>query len=114
MAAKQIKSGAAYDQMVKIIEAQGKKTLHPKPSRLTKKVKAEKSGKVTYVNNKMVARIARVAGAPKSAGSGLWLDKKLGDRVKKGDALFTIYSDSKASLNNAAKFAKQDKPYTIK
>ena len=114
LAKKQLDSGAAYDQMVKIIEAQGKKTLQPEVAKLKKAIPAEKSGKVSYVNNKMVARIARMAGAPKSAGAGLWLDKKLGDRVKKGDILYTIYSDSRESLNTAAKFAKQDNPYHIR
>ncbi|MBT5016537.1 thymidine phosphorylase family protein [Candidatus Peregrinibacteria bacterium] len=114
LAAKQLDSGAAYDQMLKIIKAQGQKTLNPKVGRLKKDFKAEKSGVVSHVNNKMVARVARIAGAPKSPGSGLWLEKKLGDKVKKGDVLFTIYSDSAETLKTALKFALKDKPYTIK
>lgn len=112
MARVQLDSGAAYEQMIKIIEAQGKKTLRPKVGKLKRTIKAKKSGKITYINNKLISRIARVAGAPKSAGSGLWLDKKLGDKVKRGDVLYTIYSDSKERINNAAKFAKEN-PYHI-
>ncbi len=114
LAQKQINSGAAYKKMIEIIEAQGKKTLTPKVGRLKKDVKADKNGKVSHVNNKMVARVARMAGAPKSAGSGLWLEKKLGDKVKKGDVLFTIYSDSRETMKTALEFAIKDKPYTIK
>lgn len=114
LAQQQLDSGAAYEQMVKIIEAQGKKTLNPKVGHLKKTILADKNGKVSYVNNKMIATIARMAGAPKSPGAGLWLEKKLGDKVKKGDVLFTIYSDSPETMKIALKFAIQDNPYLIK
>ena len=104
MAKEQLESGAAYRQMVKIIEAQGKKTLYPKLSKLKHAVKALKSGSVKYINNALIARIARVAGAPKNAGAGMWLDKKLGDKVKKGEVLYTVYADGQEALERALTF----------
>ncbi len=94
-------SGKAAAQMQRIIAAQGKKRIGPKKGRYTYAVTAQKNGRVTAIHNKTISHIARLAGAPEDHGAGLWLKKKIDDRVKKGDALFTIYAENKVRLEEA-------------
>lgn len=98
-------SGAACKKMNEIIDAQGRKKMPP-PGKLTSKVLAEKSGKIVGVDNKKISRVARVAGAPKNAGAGIFMEKNLGDTVKKGNTLFVIHAENQVRLNNAIEEAK--------
>lgn len=92
-----LESKEAYKQMQRIIKAQGRKKMK-KVGKNKYIYKAEKNGKVCSIKNKLIASIARVAGAPKSAGSGVYVHKKIGDKVKKGDPLFTVYAENKSRL----------------
>ncbi|MFC1810192.1 thymidine phosphorylase [Patescibacteria group bacterium] len=106
-----LKSGKAYDQFMKIVKAQGAKKL-PKIGEFKYHVKAGKNGKVTAIKNKLIATIARQAGAPLDSGAGVYIHKKIGDKVKKGDKLFTIYAENE----NRVKYCKKlplTKAYTI-
>lgn len=108
-----ITSGKANRKLREIIEAQGG---HPriKPDDIpvgehTVKIKSNKSGKVLWINNLYIKRIARTAGAPKDKGSGIMLHKKLGDKVKKGDILFELYAEKKNKLKDALKLIEETK-----
>jgi len=113
MAKELLESGAAWKKMQEIIKEQGEKKI-PKLSSIFIDIKAEKSGKVIEIHNKKISRVCRVAGAPKDIQGGVYLYKKTGDKVKKGEILFRIYSSSKQLLDYASKFAKEDSAYTIK
>ena len=112
-----LKSGKAYKKMQQIIEAQGgNPKVRPSDLPIGKKkvdIIASKSGKVLWVKNGEVATIAREAGAPKDKWAGMFLYKKVGDKVKKGEKIFTIYSDNTHKLNSALKLAKQYEPTVI-
>lgn len=99
MAEKILKSGKAYEQMMKMIKAQGqvKKTL--KPGKLSKTIRAGKTGKVVGIDNKVMSHIARCAGAPKDPEAGMFLFKKIGDKVNKGEPLYTIYANLQERLD---------------
>jgi len=101
-----LESGDAYKQMQRIIQAQGRKHAK-KPGKHQMSVMAEKNGKVQLINNKLIANIARAAGAPKDVGAGVYIHKKIGDKVKKGDKLFTVYSENKVRFDDVKKL-----PYT--
>lgn len=111
LATKLIESGAALKKMNEIIDAQGRKKMPPL-GKLTYLVVAEKSGKITGVDNKLISHVARVAGAPKNPGAGIAIEKNLGDKVKKGDLLYTIYAENKQRLSNAI-IESKTKVYTI-
>jgi len=76
-------------------------------------VKSEKDGKVLWVKNSEIVIIARRAGAPLDAGAGIHLNVKLGDRVKKGETLFTIFSNNYNRLEEALKLAEELKPLVV-
>ena len=98
--------------MQAIIDAQGHNKEQVRPGKFSYDVIAPKSGTITKINNKLISRIARVAGAPDDKNAGLFIHKKLDDKVKKGQTLFTVYSDQKERLSQV-----QDQqipnPYTI-
>ena len=106
-------SGRAWERMQAIIEAQGKNPDPPQPARHTRDVVAERSGVVKAIDNLLIARTARLAGAPLDKGAGLYLHRKVGERVKKGEPLFTIYAEYPADFQFANDFADSHPAYTI-
>lgn len=108
-----LENGEALQMMKDIIKAQGK-VKKPFLGKYNHIVKSSKSGKVKRIDNKRIARIARISGAPKDKGAGILLNKKIGDVVKRGEILYTIYSHSDEKLAFAVEFMKNHNPYTFK
>ncbi len=110
IAEKQIDSGAALKKFKEIVEAQeGDPDINPEDiplGRLCETVYAPSDGRVTNISNKVVASAARTAGAPFDKGAGVYLHVDVGDEVKKGDPLFTVYSNSKKRLKCALERAE--------
>lgn len=98
-----LESGAAYEKMREIIREQGgDPDISSDDIEIGKHsytVRAMKSGKVSEINNRFVAKIARIAGAPIDKGAGLYLNVRKGDRINKGDKLLTVYSASAKKLD---------------
>ncbi|MFH1332604.1 MAG: thymidine phosphorylase, partial [archaeon] len=103
-----IESGAAYQKMLDIIQAQGgsRNIKLPKPKYFTQ-IKSNKKGTVTRIDNQVIAKIARVAGAPKDKAAGLYLRVHNGTKIRQGKELFTIYAENKKRLDYAKKFAEK-------
>jgi len=91
-------SGRAHTKMMEIVDAQkGDPTilsskLHPGPK--AKEIKSEKSGEVTHINSHNVSIIAKVLGAPQDRNAGLFLRKRVGDKVANGEVLYDMYSET--------------------
>ncbi len=118
MAKEILASGKAYEMFKRIIEAMGSKNPNIKPEEIpvgTHKVevRAPMEGYVTGVYNRPITTIARVAGAPIDKGAGVKLYVKRGHKVKKGDILMEIYSNSETRLEEALKLVNKLKPITI-
>jgi AMP phosphorylase len=106
MAEKILESGKAFQKFREIIEAQSGRVpsieeINSRLGKFKKEIKAEKDFKIREIDNKKINLIAHIAGSPMDKGSGLYLSAKLGNKIKKGDKLLTIYSDSNIRLNNA-------------
>jgi AMP phosphorylase len=97
IALKLLNSGKAENKLREIIQAQGgDESVKPDDISLGNKranVTADKNGRVLWISNEDVARIAREAGAPKDRGAGIVLSVKLGDRVKKDQVMFEIFAE---------------------
>lgn len=102
-----LKSGKAYERMKQIIEIQGgDPNILPEDIELgpyKKEFKATKEGHITEVDNAIINQIAKAAGCPNSKSSGVEIFKKQGARIKKGELIFKIYSDSPSKLKRAEK-----------
>jgi AMP phosphorylase len=112
-----LKSGKAEKKMREIIEAQGgNPKIQADDLSIGEKyatIKSEREGKVLWVKNSEIVLIARRAGAPMDAGAGIHLNVKLGDKVKKGETLFTIFSNNYNRLEEALKMAEELKPLVV-
>ncbi len=114
-----IESGKALKKFREIIEAQGSKQPNIKSTEIefghyTYDVVAEHSGKIYHIDNKVISKIARLAGAPLDKGAGVYLYRVRGDRVEKGDKLFTIYSQSESKLSFAIKALESLEPIEMR
>ncbi len=98
-AKKILDSGMALEKMEEIMKLQGPSEYAIRTGKFTKDVKATKAGIVSGINNKQVSKISRIAGTPDDKYAGIYLHKRMGDKVKKGEILYTIYSDSKERLD---------------
>ena len=114
LARQMLYSGKAFEKFNQIIKAQGGNGKELKPGKFKKDILAKKGGKVREVHNKKINFLARAAGCPLDKFSGLYLYVHLNDKVKKGEKILTIYSESKPRLNGAINEYKKIKPIKIK
>lgn len=109
-----VDNGKALAKMREIIELQGGNPNVKSDSmpigQYKYEVKAERGGKISHIDNKVLSKIARLAGAPADKGAGIFLYRLKGDRVEAGDLLFTIYSESEAKLDFAIKALESLEP----
>jgi thymidine phosphorylase len=106
-------SGRALAKMTAIVDAQGRRDDSPHLGRLDFEVRAPAAGYVTGLDNLLLARVARLAGAPMAQGAGVDLFKKLGDRVQKGEPLYRVYADFTADRDFARTLTGRSTGYTI-
>ncbi len=102
-------SGRALKKFEAICHAQGRMSLPPKAA-YTYVVEAQSRGSVDYIDNRCLAKIAKLAGAPQAKAAGLYLQTSLHALIEKGDPLFTIHAESKGELNYALSYLKNEKP----
>jgi AMP phosphorylase len=100
-----LRSGKAEKKMREIIEAQGGnpdvKTEDIPVGDQTYTVRSGKEGYLLWINNASLAEVARLAGAPKDKGAGVYLYRKIGDRVKRNEPLLTIHAERDVKLQRA-------------
>ena len=93
-----IKDGSAYNKFVELVEAQGGDINSIKVSDKKHIIKAKKNGTLSEINALEIGKISLELGAGKKSIEdkinyevGVRLEKLVGDTVKKGDALATLY-----------------------
>jgi thymidine phosphorylase len=79
-----------------------------KPWIFTKEILAEKDGKVKNVDLHNINHIARRLGCPAIDEAGIYISKRLGDKVKKWDVLFTMYSTAQNKIDLALEQNKEN------
>jgi thymidine phosphorylase len=97
VAIKILESGKAYEKFMAICKAQGG-FREPHYAKYRFDVLSVREGTVTNINNRRLARIAKLAGAPTAYRAGLWLNVHTGKKIKKDDLLFSIYAESNGEL----------------
>lgn len=110
-------SGKAEEKMRQIIEAQGGDPgVEPESLAVGDRwvdIKAERNGRILWINNGAITQIARAAGAPHDKGAGLLLRMKMGDTVAEGDTLFRVYAETIQRRDQAAELAEELKPVGV-
>jgi len=110
-----LNSGKAFKKFKEIIEAQGGKV--PSSEEIEKKIGKYKDNIISKENftikesdNKKINFIASIAGSPMDKGAGIVLWKHIGDKVKKGEKIITIFAESKTRLESAIKSYEKLEP----
>ena len=109
-------SGRALAKMNDLIQAQGSRRFdHHRPALapLSIEVKAQRSGMVTGIDNLQLARIARLAGAPKVPNAGVDVCHPLGSEVQAGEVLYRVYAAYPADLAFAQQAIHKSDGYTL-
>ena len=110
IAADILKSGKAYQKFMDMVDAQGAKIKDIgklKIGKHTYDFVAEKSGAIKEIDNKEISKLARIAGAPEDVGAGIYLHKHVGDKVAKGEKIYTFYADNPQKLQFAKNLLKK-------
>lgn len=67
---------------------------------------AMRDGRVTNIDNRLLARAAKLAGAPRAPSAGLWLGAHVGERVARGQPLFVLHAESRGELAYALDYVQ--------
>jgi thymidine phosphorylase len=100
-----LESGAAWAKFQRICEAQGGMR-RPPVARQRQDVHAPHAGHVRTIDNRRLARVAKLAGAPEDRTAGLELHVRLDGAVSAGEALYTIHADTPGQVEYALAFAQ--------
>lgn len=107
LAAATLSDGRAWTKFQRICEAQGGMRAPPASSN-RQILTAQRSGKVTAVDNRKLAKLAKLAGAPAAKAAGVELHAKIGTSLEAGDPLCTVHAESPGELEYAIAFAELD------
>ena len=72
---------------------------------LTHSITANAAGSLSAIDNRVLARIAKLAGAPGAKAAGVDLHVKLHERIEVGQPMFTIHAETSGELSYALAFA---------
>ena len=108
VAVNSLASGQALEKFKQICQLQGgiKELKH---ATYTEDITSEKNGVITEMDNRKIARLAKLAGAPDAKTAGLFLHKIPGNQVNTGDVLMTIHAESKGQVSYALDYFNQHK-----
>ncbi len=102
IAGQQLKSLAAWKKMQAIIKAQGGnskiKADEVALGALNYEMHAKKSGRIVAIDNKAIEEVCVNLGAPREKLAGIHMHCRLGDRVAKGQKLYTLYAQNDSRL----------------
>lgn len=105
-----LESGLALSKMKQIIKAQGGnpniKSNDLKPGKYSFTYLAPKKCTIESFDVKNLTVIARVLGAPDMKTSGIYLNKKIGETIRKGEPICTFYTDSMYNLKEGKESLK--------
>lgn len=100
-----LESGRAWSKFQRICEAQGGMR-EPPAAQHRQPVLAGSAGIVDRIDNRRLAQIAKLAGAPEDKAAGLDIHVRIGERVMEDQPLYTIHAQSASELEYALEFAK--------
>jgi thymidine phosphorylase len=130
LAENQLNSGAAWKYMQKIIKAQNdvhnvkvdKKNISYLWALDSEKlplwecietIVSKKSGVIKLIDVRLLKSVARKLWAPLDKQAGFYLNKQVGDKVKKWEVLFEIYSADKDRLNQGIERLDKNQLYRV-
>jgi thymidine phosphorylase len=105
--------GRAWKKLEAIAEAQGGLRPVPPPGAERHVVLAPCEGVVAAIDNRVLARIAKLAGAPEAQRAGVDLHAHLGRSVDAGAPLFTVHAETPGELAYAIDYMRGQSPSVV-
>ncbi|MGZ8398909.1 MAG: thymidine phosphorylase, partial [Gemmatimonadales bacterium] len=99
-----LQDGRAWEKFQAICRAQGGMR-EPPTAPFARPLNATRSGRVARIDNRRLARVAKLAGAPRDSSAGLVLHARVGTLVEPGHPLLTLYAEAKGELEYAMAYA---------
>ena len=99
-----LNDGRAWEKFRRICEAQGGMRTPPKAP-LRRDWLAPHAGVVVHINNRKLAKVAKLAGAPNAKSAGVVAHVSLGSVVAAGEPLMTVHSEAEGELDYALDYA---------
>jgi thymidine phosphorylase len=103
LASEVLRDGRAWAKFQRICEAQGGMRT-PAVSHHRQKLLAQRSGQVAVIDNRKIAKLAKLAGAPEDKAAGVDLHVRLGDVVVAGQSLCTVHAEAPGELDYALSY----------
>lgn len=106
-----LEKGIALEKALEIIRAQGARAIDPEklfPGEHSFDFCAPRAGVIRAFDNRIISKIARLAGAPQDKEAGIFLHHHLGAKVKRGDKIYTVYAKSDYKLEFALEVLRQN------
>jgi len=104
LAVETLSSGRAWDKFQRICEAQGGMRTPPEASH-RRPLPAPAAGRVSSIDNRKIARLAKLAGAPEAKAAGIEMHVRLGDPIEVGQPVCTLHAVTPGELNYALDYA---------
>lgn len=99
-----LSDGRAWKKFEAICEAQGGLRAPPKAPHVYPLI-APSAGRIVHINNRKLARLAKLAGAPDAKAAGVSMEVRLGDEVDRGQSLFHVHAETPGELAYALDYA---------
>ena len=98
-----LESGKAYQKFEAICTAQGRfSKTYVAPYQF--EMHAPKRGTVKKINNRKIAKLAKLSGAPQSKSAGISMNVRLGDELEKGELVYILHAETNGELNYALEY----------
>lgn len=104
LAAQVLDDGRAWIKFQRICEAQGGLRTPP-ASRHRRPLLAVRSGQLAGIDNRKIAKLAKLAGAPEAKAAGVDLNIRVGDIAVAGQPLCTVHAEAAGELAYALSYA---------
>jgi thymidine phosphorylase len=99
--------GAALTKFTAMCEAQGG-VREPARAPLTHVVPATQRGRLVSIDNRRLARVAKLAGAPRALSAGLELHATLGTLLEHGAPVLTLHAETQGELDYALSYLRSN------
>lgn len=108
LASEILTSGKAWAKFQRICEAQG--GMHTPPIAAHRHVvNADRTGIVDRIDNRRLAKTAKLAGAPEDKAAGVEIHVRIGHQISEGEPVYTIHAQSAGELAYALGYAHANK-----
>lgn len=104
LATQALDSGRAWAKFLAICEAQGGFT-EPGEAPFQAPVVAPRAGRIAAIDNRRLAKVAKLAGAPGAALAGVVCTVRIGDAIAAGQPLYTVHAQSPGERDYALAYA---------